>query len=431
MAARARNGVTRHCAGPRRRAPSCRLQPPAATRARAQSTGGSARDGPALRWLCTSSMPKTRRGCALAVVAAGSFAVGCSAHPPRAAGAPPLQPGVWTNISPAGVDFHGGGNDVFTQGITIDPANPNRLYLSVSSFDVAGGRPGVYKSSDAGGTWTQVGELDEPIHVRVDPGDSNHLYAADGVRGGTMGFWVSHDGGNHWTTPSGFTALKDKLFQIDVYDVAADPADFSHVLVTSHSPWDGFGAGANAKWNNDDSGVLESKDGGETWTLHEPIRGWSHGNGVWFLGDRNTWLFGSQADGFWRTSDGGAHWAQVVADNNMQHGGGGVYRSASGAWYAGGTPHLMRSRDDGVTWTLLGPYSGFNFVIGDGTRLYSAPVFGPHFITATESDDAMWSDYAGGPMLSGGPFEMAFDAVNGIIYSANWTSGLWALKIQH
>jgi hypothetical protein len=200
--------------------------------------------------------------------------------------------------------------------------------------------------------------------------------------------------------------------------------------VTSHSPWDGFGGGANAQWGNDDSGVLESQDGGDNWVIHDPIKGWSHGNGVWFLDDRSSWLFGSQADGFWRTTDAGAHWTQVIADNNMQHGGGGVYRSRSGTLYAGGTPHLMRSPDNGVTWKLIGPYSGFNFVIGDGTRLYTAPVFGPDFITATESDDSTWTSYAGGPALTGGPFEMAFDAANGIVYSANWTAGLWALRIK-
>jgi hypothetical protein len=378
-------------------------------------------------------MPRLRSARVLAVLPVLCLAGACSGpptSPPRSAGAPTLVPGVWTNLSPASVDFHGGGNDVFTQGITIDPSDPNVLYLGVCSFDPAGGGAGLYKSRDAGGSWSKVGTLDEPIHVRVDPHDPAHLYAADGVRGGTMGFWVSHDGGESWTTPPGFAALSDQLFQLDVYDVAADPSDFAHVLVTSHSPWDGFGAGDKAKWNNDDSGVLESKDGGNSWVLHQPERGWSHGNGVWFLGDRDTWLFGSQADGFWRTSDGGNRWTQVVADNNMQHGGGGLYRSPSGTLFAGGVPHLMQSRDNGSTWTMLGPYAGFNFVSGDGKRLYTAPVFGPEFLTATEDDSATWSAYAGGPQLSGGPFEMAFDSVNRILYSANWTAGLWALKVE-
>jgi len=368
-----------------------------------------------------------------------SAASGTTALPP---GAPALEVGVWKQISPAGVAFHsGGGNDVFTQGITIDPCNPGTLYLSVSSFDVAGGKPGVYKSTDAGSTWKIVGKLDEPIHVRVNPKDPNHLYAADGVRGATQGIWVSHDGGNSWTLPAGFSAITPKIFQMDVYDVAADPADFHHVLVTSHSPWGGqYG---------DDSGVIESKDGGATWTVLTPNKGWGHGNGIWFLSDSNTWLFGSQGDGFWRTSDGGVTWKQVVptacnpecnVGNNMQHGGGGVYRSPSGSIYGGGTPHLMRSKDDGLTWTLLAPYTGYNTVIGDGTNLYTAPnqtpgALGPGFITAPEANDTTWTAYPGGPALSNGggasgPFEMAFDAANRIVYAGCWSAGVWALKVH-
>jgi hypothetical protein len=91
----------------------------------------------------------------------------------------------------------------------------------------------------------------------------------------------------------------------------------------------------------------------------------------------------------------------------------------------------MRSRDDGATWdSMLGPSAGFNSIVGDGTLLYTAPVFGPGFITATETDDTTWTAFPGGPMLKSGPFEMAFDSANRILYAGNWSAGLWALKVK-
>jgi photosystem II stability/assembly factor-like uncharacterized protein len=364
-------------------------------------------------------------------------------------GAPALQPGVWKQINPAGVNFHSDGKtDTFTQGITLDPCNAGTLYLSVSSFDVSGGNPGLYKSVDAGSTWTKVGGLDEPIHVRVDPKDPNHLYAVDGVRGATEGFWVSRDGGLTWALPPGFAALNSQCFQYDAYDVAADPANFNHVLVTSHAPWNGYNKTYNSAWGND-SGVLESMDGGNTWALRGPMPGWDHGNGIWFLNDSNTWLLGSQADGFWRTTDGGMTWNEVVTPscspacdvgNSMQHGGGQVFGTGNGVFYGAGTPHLMRSNDNGATWTFIGPSTGYNSIMGDGTNLYTAPnqepgILGPGFITATIANDTNWTEYPGGTVLLGGsgasgPFEMAYDSANNIVYAGCWSAGLWALKVH-
>jgi hypothetical protein len=42
-----------------------------------------------------------------------------------------------------------------------------------------------------------------------------------------------------------------------------------------------------------------------------------------------------------------------------------------------------------------------------------------------------WTPYNGGAQkFTDGPFEMAFDAANGILYSANWGNGILALKVQ-
>src|SRR4051812_3693652 len=57
---------------------------------------------------------------------------------------PALTPGVWLNITPAAAKVSPADN-VFCQGMAIDPNHPSTLYLGVCAFDVA--KPvGLYKS---------------------------------------------------------------------------------------------------------------------------------------------------------------------------------------------------------------------------------------------------------------------------------------------
>jgi hypothetical protein len=347
------------------------------------------------------------------------------------AGAPQLTPGMWKDISPAGVDF----DPVFTQGLAVDPCNPAVLFLTTDAFESSKG--GLHKSLDAGATWTRVGKttagpgyLDEPIRVQIDPKNTQHLYVGDGVRGGTMGFWVSTDGGNNFTQPASFANLKSQLYPFDVYDVAVDPTDFNHVLVSFHGAW----GWTDTKWNTS-SGVLESKDGGTTWIVHDPMPGWGTGHAITFLynpalglGDANTWLLGTQGPGQWRTTDAGATWKKV-ADNGIQHGGGKTYYTKAGVLYATGGNQNMRSTDNGATWSLVGPGGGYNGIVGDGKNLYTAKCFGPTAILMSpETDGTKWTDTSS-QQFAQGPFEMAFDSVNGIVYNASWGAGMWAMKV--
>ena len=122
---------------------------------------------------------------------------------------PGLTPGVWKNITPAALDMTGTWG---TTGITVDPNKSSTLYLDTD-------QRGLWKSTDWGATWARLGTppsapnygttanyLDSPVEVRVDPADSQHLYAVQGVRGQTQGLWVSHDGGTTWAQPAGFIA---------------------------------------------------------------------------------------------------------------------------------------------------------------------------------------------------------------------------------
>ena len=262
---------------------------------------------------------------------------------------PDLKVGVWTKITPAGVTMTAE-NHVFCQGMAIDPARPSTLYLCVCAYDVSKG--GLYKTTDGGATWAKVGHLDEPIHVVVDPHDSNHLYCVDGVRGSTQGFWTSTDGGNTWTMPPGFDAATRKpVGTRDLYSIAVDPADFRHVLVSFHSPWSGSdncrGPGEQGRRRllgrpPAPGRVGEGlRDGGLL-----PVRPRHR------AGDKDTWLFTTQSGGFFRTTDAGASWSQVYK-LQMTHGGNQLYRTKTGTLYAGAYQYPVRSTDNGASWQPL------------------------------------------------------------------------------
>ncbi|MBA3938777.1 MAG: exo-alpha-sialidase [Planctomycetes bacterium] len=344
-----------------------------------------------------------------------------------------LIPGVWTDITPPGVIMTPASH-VFCQGVTLDPVDPLTIYLCVCAYEVA--KAGLFKTTDGGATWTRIGQLDEPLHVEIDPKDRQHLYCVDGVRGNTIGFWASHDGGATWSMPPGFKTATDHppsgVGTSDLYSIAVDPLDFTHVLVSFHSPWE----------NSRNCGVLESTDGGASWTARQPPSGSAGGYGmaIFFLsdpalkqGDAKTWLFTAQQGGFFRTTDGGSTWT-LVYPLQMTHGGNQLYRTKDGTLYAGAYQYPVRSTDNGASWQPLKvglPYSWYIGICGDGTHLYTGctgehqPVF-----TAPEADGQTWKPLAGGTRtFSTDPFEMRFDRVHHILYSATFGDGFFAIKV--
>jgi hypothetical protein len=352
---------------------------------------------------------------------------------------PALEPGVWTNITPPTLDLPSAPPPFGLAFVEIDPSDPCTLYVT---SDMAG----AWKTNDGGTSWSKLGQLDSPIAIKVDPDDPQHLYATQGVRGDTLGFWLSHDGGQTWEHPPGYSALTQQTTN-DITTIAVDPTDFKHVLLGSHSAWP----------NLPNAGIIETKDGGETFLVHAPVPEFNAGSmGINFLydpahgvGDANTWLIGTDGEGLWRTSDGGENFTRVTPagvwpDFSIAHGGQQLHYATSGAIYVGGFVYPSRSLDNGLTWESLDtlPYATYYSVVGDGKQLYTQVSFTgdnggkglqPYYVSP-ESDGLTWSEYdphgTGAQTFIDGPFVMRFDAANGILYSANWDAGLWALKVM-
>ncbi|MFO8173613.1 MAG: hypothetical protein R6T96_04965, partial [Longimicrobiales bacterium] len=149
--------------------------------------------------------------------------------------------------------------------VALDPNNPDVVWVgtgeNVSGRHVAWG-DGVYLSRDAGRTWENMG-LRSSEHVGkilVDPRDGNVVFvAAEGPlwsSGGDRGLFRTTDGGTSWTP----------VLKVDedtgVTDVEFDPEDpdvlYAATFQRRRHVW-GYLAGGPG------SGIYKSTDGGDSW----------------------------------------------------------------------------------------------------------------------------------------------------------------------
>jgi len=131
--------------------------------------------------------------------------------------------------------------------IAVAPSNPDVIYVGTGAGiirpDLAIG-DGMYKSTDAGKTWTHIG-LERTMHigkVAIDQTDPNRVYVAalGDVYGPSpdRGLYRSLDGGAHW---------KKMLFKandpnnVGAIDVAIDPKNprvlYASLWATRRPPW--------------------------------------------------------------------------------------------------------------------------------------------------------------------------------------------------
>ncbi len=169
--------------------------------------------------------------------------------------------------------------------LAVDPVNSQRVFVAVN-----GG--GIRRSQDGGVTFTTLSTgLPASGFTRIVLAQSRStpdvLYAAYANGGTSIGFYRTADGGTTWTQLVNTPAFASPQAWYDM-SVGVDPSNANHVFCGGVSP------------QYATAGVIESTNGGESWTEISGSGGQIHPDQHWiaFAADNTPW-FGCDG-GVWR-----------------------------------------------------------------------------------------------------------------------------------
>ncbi|AHG88653.1 glycosyl hydrolase BNR repeat-containing protein [Gemmatirosa kalamazoonensis] len=208
--------------------------------------------------------------------------------------------------------------------IAVAESDPNVVYVGTGEHAVRGQSSsygdGVYKSTDAGRTWTRVG-LDATRQisaVRVHPQNPDVVYvAAQGDRWKPTtdrGVYRSTDGGRTWTQ-----VLKGPNGTTGPSDLSMDP---SNPRILYAAMWDHQRLPWQVRSGGPGSGIWKSTDGGDTWTrLSEGLPKVMGKIGVAVSPaspDRVYAIVEADKGGLYRSDDAGKTWRRLSEDRLIQ-----------------------------------------------------------------------------------------------------------------
>ena len=314
----------------------------------------------------------------------------------------------WTSIGPFGGDV---------SDVAVKPGEESVVLAGLAPSSGFGGS--MYRSTDAGGTWTQVPSLSNLSVYDIE-------FASDGTAyAGTLdGPFKSVDGGATWTALPLGIGLNDQVLEITL-----DPLLPARVWV---GVADALGSQTKV--------VLRSDDGGATWTDVSPA-----GVGLGCAGiavdptDSNR-VFACFQGGFgggavWRTLNGGTSWTQVSAGlpgNPMND----IAIDATRVLVAGGqlfgsqNVGLYQSTNDGATWTPV--HDGTWPVLvahdieidpADSARIYVASA-GAGVYRSTDGGATWQVSYGGTGSLSVNEVSVA-PSGGAPVYSGSSSAAIW------
>lgn len=249
----------------------------------------------------------------------------------------------WQALGPFGGDI---------DDVQASPIDANIVLAGLAPASGSGG--GMYRSTDAGASWTAVASLTLPVYdIAFAPDGTAYAGTIDGV-------WKSTTGGSSWVPLSLGIGVNDQVFDVDV-----DPSDPQRL-------WAGIADALGGQPIN----VMLSTNGGASWVNRTPPLAAPQSCYAIAIDPLNSNEVYAGFGGFggggqvWVSTNGGTGWVNRSAGlparpvRDLVHDGVRVL-VGGGQLFGGQTFGLFTSSDDGVTWTPLHDASWPNLVTQD------------------------------------------------------------------
>lgn len=213
---------------------------------------------------------------------------------------------------------------------------------------------GVLKSGGdkSGGSWSYLGAGNFAGRVNcvvIDPNDTNTYW----LGGSTSGVWKTSNGGGTWTD------MSNNMPILDVADIVINPNNSKVIYVATG---DNFGWEYYTTFYGYSMGVLKSTDGGNTW--NPTGLSWNLPQGVTFrrlIMDDTTPnnLLAGTSKGIYRTTDGGTNWTLVKSGDVLDM----EYHPTNKNIVYAVTDSIFKSTNGGASWSHVPGSPVFNSTI--------------------------------------------------------------------
>ncbi len=255
----------------------------------------------------------------------------------------------WTNM--------GLTNSRYIGRIVVDPNDGNRLWVAATGVLFGtGGERGIYRSVNAGTTWSQVlfvSDSTAAIDLAIDPTKPDTLYAAmwERVRGLTYrqsggltsGIYRSFDGGDNWTQLTTGLPSGTGLGRIGL-SVAPSSPNVIYASIENNNTFDGCYKSTNYgnSWSKMGGSQLDGVSSSFGWYFGQIRVDPSDSDRVFVLGQI-----------MMRSENGGTSWSEIAGSNHVDHHAMAFDPFNASRIFEGNDGGIYHSSNNGDSWTKL------------------------------------------------------------------------------